>query len=125
MVNNTVPEDGRAEIIDGKEVTLYEVKFGNTIEIDNDFARGLAVGDSIGFMVTGTVGIPTFAKADKSGDSIKKVIKITMVDMKPMSVEKAYKLYDQSLLDDGVTGTEKLDIDEEDLSINIEMLSFE
>lgn len=125
MANNTVPEDGRAEIIDGKEVTLYEVKFGNAIEIDNDFARGLAVGDSICFMVTGTVGLPTFTKADKSGDSTKKVIKITMVDMKPMSVEKAYKLYDQSLLDDSGAGNEKLDIDEEDLSINIEMLSFE
>lgn len=95
-MTNTISEDSVGETIDGRLVTEYFVKFKNDVPIDEDLAMTLANGDNLGFIVVGSVGLPTFKNVSKTSEEVRKTIHISIVDLYPMTTEKAYFALDQS-----------------------------
>jgi hypothetical protein len=85
-------EDGK-EMIDGKPVEEYEIRFTGSYVLDADEGAGISTGDTVTFMVTGVAMPPKFSENIKSG-IWKRINSCKIKDLTPLDADKAKQVYD-------------------------------
>lgn len=56
------------EVVDGRTVRVYEIKFSGSIILEPEDAASIASGDSVTCLVTGRVQPPKFSTVPKTGE---------------------------------------------------------
>jgi hypothetical protein len=76
------------EVIDGKPVRLYEIRFTGSIILEPEEAASIGSGDQISAFVTGRVQPPKFSQVAKTGE-YKRQNTIKLEALIPVGVEQA------------------------------------
>lgn len=85
-------EDGK-EIIDGKPVEEYEIRFTGSYLLGADDGAGISTGDTVTFMVTGVAQPPKFSENVKSG-IWKRINSLKIKSLTTLDTDKAKQVYD-------------------------------
>lgn len=80
-------EDG-FEVIDGKPVRLYEIRFTGSLILTPEEAAGISSGDQVSAFVTGRVQPPKFSQVVKTGE-YKRQNTIKLEALIPISQDQA------------------------------------
>ena len=85
-------EDGK-ELIDGKPVEEYEVRFTGSYILGADEGAGISAGDTVTFMITAVAQPPKFSENIKSG-IWKRINSCKIRNLTPLDPDKAKQVYD-------------------------------
>lgn len=117
-------EDGK-EIIDGKPVEEYEIRFTGSYILGADEGAGISTGDTITFMVTAVAQPPKFSENVKSG-IWKRINSCKVQNLTSLDPDKAKQVYDALDLDvegvnEGIVFTKYVaPVEEQELGFNPE-----
>ena len=85
------------EMVDGKKIQLYEIKFTGSMLLSPEDAASISTGDLVTFMVTARNGPPKFDQHKKKDDykgCYKRINTFKLEGLVPLDNDEAKQIYD-------------------------------